>query len=218
MRILLLLCIIASFAFSFTFSACKSSSKRTFCDTTCLKDSIKFNSKFDLEPYVYISAKDCKPDELIWSYSGMGVNRKVGLAYLLNNTVYLHKDNVRCFINDTSYAWLLFNDCVTGRGYSLKLPFNKTQDIGRKSSSINSIDPKFAVADGMVAYSDRGNIFVEEMKTGKKEMMTFGKNLDTDYDVIHDYIDSVNITPTRIWVRIKIDGKWEDKEKNITLK
>jgi len=202
-----------------SFGACKSSSgTKTFCDTACLKDSVKFTGDYKLKPYVYISAGKCIADTLTWSYNGMGVNRKVGLADFLNNTVHINKDYVKCFFKDTAYAWLLFNDCATGRGYQLKLPFNKTATIGRKSSGINSNDPKFSIADNMVAYTDRGNIFVEDMETGKTAQMTFGKALDIDYDALHEYIDSVNITSSRIWVRVKIDNEWKELEKTITLK
>lgn len=203
------------------FGACKSSSsgdgQKSFCDTACLKDTIKFSGDHKLKPYVWLSAKDCKADTLLWSYNGMGVNRKVGLADFLNTEVKINKDYIRCFFNDTAYAWLLFNDCSNGRGYSLKLPFNKTKDIGRKSSNINNLDKKFAVADNMVAYTDRGNIYVEDMVTGKKAMMTFGQKLDIDYDALHEFIDSVHVTPTRIWVKILVDKQWKELEKNITL-
>lgn len=201
-------------------TGCKSSSSNgpvLFCDTACLKDTIKFSGDFELKPYVYISAKDCRADSLIWSYKGMGINRKTGFTYLLNNTVTINKDYIRCVFNDTSYAWLLFNDCATGRGYQLRLPFNKTADIGRKSSGINNIDKKFSISDNLVVNTDRGNIYVEDMITGKKAMMTFGQKLDIDYDNIHEYIDSVNITNSRIWVKILVDKKWVEKEKNITL-
>ena len=216
MRILFLPVI--AICFVLASGACKSSSSsKTFCDTTCLKDTIKFSSEYKLKPYVYISAKNCNADTLLWSYSGMGVNRKVGLSDFLNAVVHLNKDYVRCYIKDTAYAWLLFNDCSNGRGYSLKLPFNKTNTIGRKSSNINNLDKKFSVADNMVAYTDRGNIYVEDMETGKKAMMTFGQKLDIDYDAIHEYIDSVNVTSSRIWVKVKIDKEWKMLEKNITL-
>lgn len=201
-------------------TGCKSSSSEgpvLFCDTACLKDTIKFNGDFTLKPYVYISARDCRADSLIWSYKGMGINRKTGFTYLLNNSVSINKDYIRCVFNDTSYAWLLFNDCTTGRGYQLRLPFNKTADIGRKSSGINNIDKKFSISDNLVVNTDRGNIYVEDMITGKKAMMTFGQKLDIDYDAIHEYIDSVNITNSRIWVKILVDKKWVEKEKNITL-
>ncbi len=199
---------------------CKSgnTSAKSFCDTSCLKDSVKFTGDHKLKPYVYISASQCMADTLTWSYIGMGVNRKVGLADFLNNKVHINKDYIKCFIKDTAYAWLLFNDCATGRGYQLKLPFNKTATIGRKSSGINSMDPKFSIAENMIAYTDRGNIFVEEMATGKTAQMTFGKAIDIDYDAIHEYIDSVIVTPTRIRVKVKIDDKWTELEKNIVLK
>ena len=196
----------------------KGSSAKTFCDTACLKDSVKFAGDHKLKPYVYISASTCIADTLSWSYTWMGVNRKVGLADFLNNKVHINKDHVKCYFNDTAYAWLLFNDCATGRGYQLKLPFNKTATIGRKSSGINSIDPKFSITDNLVAYTDRGNIFVEEIATGKTAQMTFGKALDIDYDALHEFIDSVNVTPSRIWVKVKIDNEWKELEKTITLK
>ncbi len=218
MRILIIPAVIMACAISF--GSCKSSSGKgkTFCDTACLKDSVKFTGAHKLKPYVYISASSCIADTLSWSYSGMGVNRKVGLADFLNNKVHINKDYVKCYFNDTAYAWLLFNDCATGRGYQLKLPFNKTATIGRKSSGINPVDPKFSIADNLVAYTDRGNIFVEEIITGKTAQMTFGKALDIDYDAIHEYIDSVNITPSRIWVKVKVDNEWKELEKTIILK
>jgi hypothetical protein len=166
---------------------------------------------------VILSSSVCRPDTLIWSAEGMGVNKKVGLADFLNTQVYLNKDYTRVFFKDAEYAWLLFNDCSNGRGYSLKLPFSKTGDIGRKSSNINNMDKKFSIADHLVAYTDRGNIYVEDMYTGKKAMMTFGENLGIDYDALHEYIDSVNVTDSRIWVRVMIDKKWKDLEKKITL-
>lgn len=209
-----------SILIALSITGCKSSSSEgpaLFCDTTCLKDTVKFKSDFALKPYVYISARDCRADTLIWSYKGMGINRKTGFTYLLNNSVTINKDYIRCVFNDTSYAWLLFNDCATGRGYQLRLPFNKTADIGRKSSGINNIDKKFSISDNLVVNTDRGNIYVEDMITGKKAMMTFGQKLDIDYDAIHEYIDSVNITNNRIWVKVLIDKQWKELEKNITL-
>lgn len=200
--------------------SCKSSGgSASFCDTVCLKEPVKFiQEEHPLKPYVYITASNCMADSLVWSYTDMGINRKIVLSELLGNTVKLNKDYIKCFIKDTSYAWLSFNDCSNGRGYLLKIPFNKRDNIGRKSSALNAFDPKFAVAEGLVAYSDRGNVFAEDMATGKSAMMTFGEKADIDYDVIHETIDSVNITPSRIWVRVKLAAGWKVMEKNITLK
>ncbi len=200
---------------------CKSgaSTPATFCDTACLKDSVKFTGDHKLAPYVYISATSCNADTITWSYRGMGVNRKMSIPDILkNDEIHINRDFVKCFFRDTAYAWLLFNDCATGRGYQLKLPFNKTANIGRKGGGINNTDPKFAVADGLVAYTDRGNIFVEEIATGKTAQMTFGEDLGIEFDIIHEYIDSVSITPTRIWAKVKVGKEWKEMEKDIDLK
>jgi len=34
---------------------------------------------------------------------------------------------------------------------------------------------------------------------------------------MHEFIDSVNITPTHIWAKILRGNKWETVEKDITL-
>ena len=198
---------------SFVFSACSSGGgKKTFCDTACVTDTIKFILEENrLQPHVYISAKDCMNDTITLSYKGMGVNRKFFLGKKLN------KDFVRCYINDTSYAWILFNNCETGRGYCWKLPFGREGKLSKASSAINNLDPKFSVENSMVAFTDKGNLFVEDALTGKKAMMTFGKWLDLDPDDIHQILDSVNITHTRIWAKVLIDKEWKEMEKKITL-
>lgn len=202
-------------------AACNSHSgsvAKTFCDTACLTDTIKFiKEDFSLRPYVYISASDCLPDSVIWSYAGMGSNRKLGFEDLGGHRFPVNQNAMICYIKDTSYAWLLFNDCLSGRGFLAKIPFDKKNNILRKGSAINRIDPKFSVAEGLAAYTDKGNIFVEEMATGKKAMMTFGVMTDMDYDALHDVLDSVNITPDRIWAKVKIDKEWKEMEKKITL-
>lgn len=218
---LLIVPIAALIMMAWSFGSCKSSPSAlpTFCDTACLKDSIKFiKEEHPLKPYVYISADNCVADTITWSFIDMGINRKMGLPDLVGTAVRLNKDNITCFIKDTSYAWVLFNDCSNGRGYSLKIPFNKKENIGRKSSAFNKFDPRFSVADGLVAYSDRGNLFVEDMATGKTAMMTFGAKVDIDYDAIHETVDSVNVTPTHIWAKVKMGGEWKTFEKSIELK
>jgi len=215
MRILFLL-IISAILFS-----CGNSGKGTkmFCDTACQKDTIKFiKEDHKLKPYIYISAANCLPDSVIWSYSGLGTNRKLSFDDFGGHKFNLNTSAMSYYFHDTSYVWLLFNDCSNGRGYFAKIPFSKSQNIQRKGSALNKFDPKYAVADGLVAYTDRGNIFVEEMATGKTAMMTFGNMLtDLDYDAMHEYIDSVNITPTHIWAKILKGNKWETIEKDITL-
>lgn len=203
-----------------TFVSCKSdSAPPSFCDTSCLKDSIKFTKEdHPLKPYVYISSNNCIADTITWSFIDMGINRKMAFPDLAGTTVKLNKDYIDCFIKDTSYAWLRFNDCSNGRGFLIKIPFDKKANIARKASGLNKFDPKFSIADGLIAYSDRGNIFVEEMATGKSAMMTFGVKADIDYDAIHETVDSVNVTPTRIWAKVLLDKEWKTFEKNIELK
>jgi hypothetical protein len=156
-------------------------------------------------------------DSIVWSYSGMGTNRKTGLTYLLNTTVNINKNFIRGYIKDTAYAWILFNDCVTGRGFQVKLPYDKKASFGLKSSGINNLDKKFSISDNLIVNTDRGNIYVEDMATKKKAMMTLGEKLDIDYDALHEYLDSVNITNSRIWVKAKLASGWKNLEKNITL-
>lgn len=196
-------------------SSCKSSSSdapASLCDTACLQDTLRFTGDHPLQPYVTISMKNCKPENIERGHKNLVLN--TGFGYDLVN---YNKDYIRCIIDDTSAAYILFNDCSTGRGYYMKLPFNKTGTINKRTTAINNLDKKYAVDDHMVAYIDKGNIFVEETRSGKKAMMTFGKMLDIDYDATHEYLDSVNVTPERIWVRVKIDNIWEEKEKKITL-
>ncbi len=197
----------------------KSTTAKMFCDTTCQTDTIKFiDETHKLQPYLYISANNCLPDSVIWSYSGLGNNRKLSFDDFGGHKFNLNKSNMYAYFHDTSYLWLLFNDCTNGRGYMAKIPFNRSQNIIRKGSALNKFDPKYLVADNLAAYTDRGNIFVEDMITGKKAMMTFGKMIsDLDYDAMHEFIDSVNITPTRIWAKVLIGKDWTNVEKTITL-
>ncbi|MGB3007717.1 MAG: hypothetical protein WBC06_14465 [Chitinophagaceae bacterium] len=199
------------------FYSCKSSSVETpksFCDTACLKDSMIFKGDHKLNPYVFITANDCRPDSVGWNYKGMGSIKKTSFDF---KDIKVNKDFVRCFIRDTAMAYILLNDCITGRGYQILLPFAKNKNYGLRTSGINSFDKKFSIADNLLVNTDRGNIFIENMANGKKAMMTFGQKLDIDYDVIHEYIDSVNITNERVWVKILVDKKWVEKEKKLVF-
>jgi hypothetical protein len=211
---------IAIITLGWSFSACKSNSGLpSFCDTACVTDTIKFsNDTHPLKPFVHISPRNCVGDTIIWSYTDMGVDRKMGLADLVGAPVKLNKTAIDCFIKDTSYAWVSFNDCNNGRGYLIKIPFNKRETISRKTSAINRFDPKFSVAEGLIAYSDRGNIFVEDIVTGQQAMMTFGEKADINYDAIHETLDSVNISRQRVWVKVKLGTEWKELEKEVTLK
>lgn len=197
--------------FVFMFSACKNSAttRASFCDTVCMKDSLKFiDNNSRLKPYVYISAKNCTGDTLTWGFEGQ--NKNIEFNYKLN------KDYTRCFIRDTAFALLMFNTCDNGRGYFIKFSFGKKASFKKSTSALNNFDPKFAVADSLLVYTDKGNIFVEDL-TGKKALMTLGKQLDFDFDAIHETLDSVNINRNRIWAKVRLDGEWKELEKNISL-
>ena len=206
--------IIALFAAVIIFFSCNNNNstktKASFCDTVCMQDSLKFiDNNNKLKPYVYISAKNCSGDTLTWGF--IGQNKNIPFEYRLN------KDFTRCYIKDTSYALLVFNTCENGRGYFLKLSYAKKSSFRKSTTAINNFDPKFSVADSLLAYTDKGNLFVEDMGNDKKTFMTFGKELDFDFDAIHETLDSVNITRSHIWAKVKIDGEWKTLEKNITL-
>jgi uncharacterized lipoprotein NlpE involved in copper resistance len=184
--------------------------KASFCDTVCMQDSLKFiDNNNKLKPYVYISAKNCNGDTLTWGF--IGQNKNIPFEYRLN------KDYARCYIKDTSFALLVFNTCENGRGYFLKLSYAKKSSFRKSTTAINNFDPKFSVADSLLAYTDKGNLFVEDIGNDKQTFMTFGKALDFDFDAIHETLDSVNITRSRIWAKVKIDGEWKTLEKNITF-
>src|SRR5438093_3393807 len=160
MRILLLLSVI------FLMFSCKSKTTETaavFCDTACTSDTFKFNGSHKLKPFVSVSQKNCIADTLTWSHSAMPTARQMHIGTLLGTSVRLNKSAIGCYIKDTSYAWLTFNDCVTGRGYLMQLPFDKKQNIRKMSSALNSFDKKFAVADDLRAYADYSIIYVENV-------------------------------------------------------
>lgn len=207
-------------ATAWTFSSCKSASgPALFCDSVCVKDTIMFrNNSHPLAPFVYISPNNCGPDSIGRGYEN-GITRKLAFSSLIDNPqLKINPSKVAGFAGDTSYAFLLFNDCITGRGYSIKLPYAPNGSVTILGSAINKLDPKFNVEDGLAAHSDRGNILVEDMTTGKTAMMTFGQIVEIDYDKIHDFVDSVSISRDRIWARVKLGKEWKDLEKKVVFK
>ncbi|HEY6505444.1 MAG TPA: hypothetical protein VIZ28_15830 [Chitinophagaceae bacterium] len=218
MRIVLTLMIVAGLGLPFFFTACGPSGPATFCDTTCNNDTLRFSIDHPDRPFVAIGMKNCLPDTITWSHAKLTTKRKLPFAELTGKEVHINKNFIRYYIKDTSYAWILFNECINGQGFLVKIPFNKTDNIFRKNSGLNSLDPKFYVAENLAAYTDKGNVFVEEMATGKKATMTFGRQIDNmDYNDIHETLDSINVTADRVWVKVKIDNEWQVKEKKITL-
>ena len=215
MRVLLLLLPIGFF-----FTACNSGadkSAQTFCDTTCTNDTFKFSNDHKLRPRVVITVNNCTADSITWTHDVLPANRQMHMGTLLDGLIRLNNSAISCFIKDTSYAWVAFNDCLTGRGYLMQLPFDKTQSVRKMSSAVNSFDKKFVVPEDMRAYADYSTIYVEDINTGKKEQMTFKEEYKIDFNNIHEVIDSVNISRDRIYVQLIKGGEKIPLEKQISL-
>lgn len=195
----------------------KVSTASTFCDTACTNDTITFTGTHKLEPAVFISVANCIADTLSWSHNALDTRRQMHVSTLLDKPVRLNKSAVTCFIKDTAYAWLSFNDCNTGRGYLMKLPFDKKESINKMSSAINAFDKKFVVPDDVRSYADYSTIYVVDVNTGKKEQMSFKEEYTINWEKIHDTIDSVNISRNRIFVVLNKNGEKVPMEKKISL-
>jgi hypothetical protein len=193
------------------------SASKTFCDTACKADSFKFTSNNAQQPFVVLSLKNCAADTVTWSHKYQITKRQIDLPTVFDQPIHVNRAAMDCYIKDTLYAWLKFNDCKTGRGYLLKLTFDPKQAIGKISGAVNSFDPKFAVEQNLVAYTDRGTIYVEDVTTGKKEAMSFKERYPIDFDHIHEVLDSVNITHHRIFVQLIKNEQKVPMEKAIDL-
>ena len=207
---------------TWTVTSCGSSGPKTFCDTACVNTPFKFMHPHADTPFVTVSVKNCKPDSLYWSHKRLPSVRKQSffeLVSVLDEDVRINKDYISCYFNDTSYAWLKFNDCRNGRGFLLKLPYSKADKWSIYTSALNNFDPKFHVEDGIIAYYDETFIYAQDQATGKLDRMLMNNTkLDIDHNNVHGTFDSVNITRNRIWANVKIKGSFQPKEKKIELK
>ncbi|MCH5717483.1 hypothetical protein [Niabella hibiscisoli] len=210
MKFLSIACIAATMALISCKDGGKEVASAPFCsDTTCLTEPMKFESEAPGKPFVRISYKDCQIDSIHWEKGGMGVIKDIIFSEFIPNVVKPSKQFLTCSIIDGKYAWVKFNDCATGRGYLLKLPFEKTGTTAKFTSAINNFDPKFKVEEGLVAYYDNTFIYVEDMTTGQiaKQLLTDQGVTDMDYDNVHRLIDSVNITKANIYAKLNVDKK-----------
>lgn len=196
----------------------KPAKPKSFCSDPCMKDTMKFTLDHPGKPYLYITANSCTPDTVIWSTIYSETNRKMRLSELLDQPVNINKEFVSCFIKDTSFAVLELNDCSTFRGFILKLPFNKKVNISKRTSALTRFDKKYKIGDGLICYADYSFLYVEDILTGKKEQMKFAeKELDIDWNNIHNTFDSVNVTRNRIFLQLKQDNETKPIEKTISL-
>lgn len=216
MRIILFLAATLAFA-----ASCNNNNSaetaQLFCDTTCNSDTFSFKGDHKLKPFVTISQKNCLADTLTWSHNLLETNRQMQIPGMLGNPVRINKNALSVFIKDTSFAVVTFNDCVTGRGYLLKLPFNKKENISKRTSALNSFDKKFVLPDDLRAYADYSTIYVMDVTTGKEERMTFKEEYDINFNDVHKTIDSINISRDRIFVLLKKNGQDVPLEKKISL-
>lgn len=213
---------IAVFAIAALFTQCKNSGAGTteiFCDTTCQNDAIRF-SREDLpkKPYVYITMNQCFPDTVFWAHTGLTNKLAMTFSNLVGSGIKVNKSHAAAHIIGEEYVWLEFNDCETGRGYLIKLPFDKSKSISKFSSALTRFDPKFSVQDGLICYADYSFLFVEDMATGKSDKLLMGdEELKIDFNNIHATFDSVNITRNRIFIILTQYGKKKTLEKAISL-
>lgn len=205
---------------SFFFISCNQSGKtaKTFCDTACKTDSFHFKGNDRFESTVHITLKNCKPDSISWTHAGMAITRQLPFSDLTNQEVRLNPSALSCVIKDTSYAWLTFNDCLTGRGFLVKLPYNKANNISKFTGALNSFDAKFSIEPDLRAYTDRGSIYVTDINSGNQEVMTFKETYDIDFNDLHKVVDSINVTHKRIYVKLLKNGQEVPIEKAIDLK
>ncbi|MBD0349904.1 MAG: hypothetical protein ICV65_01990, partial [Flavisolibacter sp.] len=161
--------------------------------------------------------KNCAADTITWSHEALPTQRQMQVSTMLERNIRLRPAAMDCYIKDTSYAWLQFNDCATGRGYLLKLPFNKKESISTMKSALTRFDKKFVIPEDLRAYADYSMIYVVDVNTGKKEQMTFQEELKIDFDKLHKTFDSVNVSHNRIYVVLNKDGKKVPLEKSISL-
>lgn len=196
-----------------------SAASAPFCDTTCLQeDTLKYTLEHPEKPYVYITVSNCLPDTVIWTHRRIENRLKIDFDEMAEPGLRIHPKNIACHFNDTSYAWLEFNDCMTGRGYLAKLNFNKRAGRSRYTSALTRFNPHYRIADGLIAYADYESIYVEDIMTGKTEKIRLGtEKIEVDWTKMQDTFDSVNITRTRIFVNLVQKGKEKALEKNISL-
>lgn len=215
-----LLLTVSFFAAVTAFTACSDSNSgntaQTFCDTACNTDSLQFKGDHALKPVIDIKLNACKADSMIWTHE-LAATKLLLLENDLGQPVYLNKNAIDVYFKDTSYAWMQFNDCKTGRGFLIRLPFSKTQERRKITGAFTKFDPKFSIDADLVAYTDRGTVFVENIKTEQKASLSFDAMYDIDFNKIHEMVDSVNITKERIWVQMIREGQKKPYEKKISL-
>ncbi len=216
-----------AFALSFIWmlTACGGAATETasepFCkDTSCMTEPIKVVSDAPGKPFVNVTFKDCKIDSIHSDKSGKGLSSKIVFAEFIPNDIKPSKEAFQIDIIGSRHAWMRFNDCATGRGYAIKLAFDETGKTQKLTTAINNFDPKYKVADSLVAYYDNTFIYIQDMHTDKvaQQLLTDVGVRNHDVNQPHSLIDSVNITKERIYAKILFEGKTIEHDKALEYK
>lgn len=204
------------------FTSCGNNNSKTvttYCDTTCSNDTLKFNGDSPKwKQWLKISMKNCNPDSMIYTYEGASNVRTIAFSDYGPREIRLNKSNINVAFQDTASIWVSFNDCSTGRGYLFELPYRSGKNSVKSKAALNSIDKKFSIDPDLRAFTDRGNIFIVNVTNGKTAQMTFKENYaDMDFNDIHKTIDTINVTKSRIYVKLLKEGQEVPLEKNVSL-
>lgn len=211
--------LIAATAFFFASCTNSSNSVKTYCDTTCSNDTLRFSGDDPkLQHSLTVSINNCKPDTIAYTYQGLSSKRKILFNEYAPDDIRINKSNIDVAFQDTSAAWLSFNDCFNGRGYLVELPYRSGKQTLHTSAALNRFDKKFSIDPDLRAYTDRGNIFIVNVSNGKTAQMTFKENYATmDFNDIHKTLDSINVTKSRVYVKLLKEGQEVPIEKNVSL-
>ncbi|HVG41573.1 MAG TPA: hypothetical protein VM888_08165 [Chitinophagaceae bacterium] len=216
MKFLTLLSFIAILTFSC--SNDKGQAAAPFCDTTCSDQTYEFKGTGKQNAFVTLTQKGCIADTLSWSSDKMLSKQKMLMQSLLDTTVRINKAALSCVVNDTSYAWITFNDCISGRGYLLQAFFKDEGRIKKYTSALTSFDKKFVVHDSIRAYCDYSAIYAVNVNTGKKVALYYKEELKKiNFNNIHETIDSINFSRNRLFAVMKRNGNTEQIEKDVKL-
>lgn len=188
------------------------------CDTTCNNDSFSFAGNHKLKPVINVTQKGCMANTFSWTHDKMASKQTMAFTALLDTSVRINKSALNCVVKDTSYAWLTFNDCVSGRGYLLQLFFSDAGRVKKYTSALNSFDKKFVVDDSLRAYCDYSAIYAVNVNTGKKVALYYKEELKKiNFNNIHETIDSINFSRNRLFAVMKRNGNTEQIEKDVKL-
>lgn len=190
----------------------------TLCDKPCVSDTLNFTLQGnEFEPYVKLIPGNCLVDTVVWSSKLIPSKRKIHLSTNLEMIPAIDKSTIKCYIWDTTYAVLLFNDCLTRRGFWLKLPLGRSGKTEQSLSSFNNADPRYKVEEGLICYKSNNTFFVEDFMTGKKASVQL-PSPTLEFETTYDVVDSVNVSRSRFFLNLKEGGKTTSFEKSIELK